>query len=170
MDRESKQGTIAGLAVSFRSDDAIITEYRGLTVAQLSTLRTSLAGNARYKVTKNTLARKAAAEAELNLAQILAGPTAIAFVTGDVTQAAKTLLDFAKGNPQLAIKGGVLDGRELTAAEVGKLADLEPRDVLLAKLAGAMKTQQSKAAATFAAPVAQMARLAQALRVKKEGE
>jgi large subunit ribosomal protein L10 len=148
----------------------VLTEYRGLTVAQMSELRSALKGNATFTVTKNTLAKVAATEAGVGdqVAAMLSGPSAIAFVDGDVAQAAKGLLDFAKANPLLIIKGGVLDGKALTAAEVGKLADLEPREVLLAKLAGAMKATQAKAAGTFNALPTQMALLADALRAKVE--
>ena len=154
------------------SSGAVLTEYRGLTVAQLSELRGKLAGNATFNVTKNTLAKVAATNAGVGdaVAPMLTGPSAIAFVDGDVAQAAKGLLDFAKANPLLIIKGGVLDGKALTAAEVGKLADLEPREVLLAKLAGAMKANLSKAAALFNAPASQVARLAAALQEKKANE
>jgi large subunit ribosomal protein L10 len=141
-------------------------------VAQLKELRGSLAGNATFSVVKNTLTKIAATEAGVGdeLGPLLSGPSAIAFVSGDVAQAAKGLLNFAKANPLLVIKGGVLDGKALTAAEVGKLADLEPRDVLLAKLAGAMKASMSNAAATFNALPTQMALLADALRAKVEAE
>lgn len=152
------------------SSGAVLTEYRGLTVAQLSELRGNLKGNATFTVTKNTLAKVAATNAGVGdaVTPMLTGPSAIAFVEGDVAQAAKGLLDFAKANPLLVIKGGVLDGKALTAAEIGKLADLEPREVLLAKLAGAMKASMSNAAATFNALPTQMALLADALRAKLE--
>ena len=152
------------------SSGAVLTEYRGLTVAQLSELRGNLKGNATFTVTKNTLAKVAATNAGLGdqVSPMLSGPSAIAFVDGDVAQAAKGLLDFAKANPLLVIKGGVLDGKALTPAEVGKLADLEPREVLLAKLAGAMKASMANAAATFNALPTQMALLADALRAKVE--
>ena len=152
------------------SSGAVLTEYRGLTVAQLRELRGNLKGNATFTVTKNTLAKVAATNAGLGdqVSSMLSGPSAIAFVDGDVAQAAKGLLDFAKANPLLIIKGGVLDGKALTPAEVGKLADLEPRDVLLAKLAGAMKASMAGAAATFNALPTQMALLADALRAMVE--
>jgi large subunit ribosomal protein L10 len=154
------------------SSGAVLTEYRGLTVAQLSELRGALRGNATFTVTKNTLAKVAATNAGIGeaVAPMLSGPSAIAFVEGDVAQAAKGLLDFAKANPLLVIKGGVLDGKALSPAEVGKLADLEPREVLLAKLAGAMKASMAGAAATFNALPTQMALLADALRAKLEAE
>lgn len=171
MANAEKTAVIEDLTGKFRdSSGAVLTEYRGLTVAQLSELRGSLKGNATYTITKNTLAKLAATEAGLGdqVTSLLSGPSAIAFVDGDVAQAAKGLLDFAKANPLLVIKGGVLDGKALTPAEVGQLAELEPREVLLAKLAGAMKASMAGAAATFNALPTQMALLADALRVKLE--
>jgi len=171
MAKAEKATAVAGLTDKFRtSSGAVLTEYRGLTVAQMSELRGSLRGNATFAVTKNTLTKIAAREAGLGdaLETLLAGPSAIAFVDGDVAQAAKGLLDFAKANPLLVIKGGVLDGKAISAAEVSKLADLEPREVLLAKLAGAMKASMAGAAATFNALPTQMALLADALRAKAE--
>jgi len=171
MANAEKATAVAELTDRFRSSSgAVLTEYRGLTVAQLSELRGSLRGNATFTVTKNTLTKIAAREAGLGdqIESLLAGPSAIAFVDGDVAQAAKGLLDFAKTHPLLVIKGGVLDGKAITPAEVGKLADLEPREVLLAKLAGAMKASMAGAAATFNALPTQMALLADALRAKLE--
>jgi len=171
MANAEKTAVIEELASKFQnSSGAVLTEYRGLTVAQLKELRTALRGNATFSVTKNTLAKVAATQAGVGdeVASLLSGPSAIAFVDGDVAQAAKGLLDFAKANPLLVIKGGVLDGKALTAAEIGKLADLEPREVLLAKLAGAMKASMAGAAATFNALPTQMALLADALRAKLE--
>ena len=171
MAKAEKVTAVAELTDKFRtSSGAVLTEYRGLTVAQLSELRGSLRGNATFSVTKNTLTKIAAREAGLGdtIESLLAGPSAIAFVNGDVAQAAKGLLDFAKANPLLVIKGGVLDGKPLTPQEVSKLADLEPREVLLAKLAGAMKASMANAAATFNALPTQMALLADALRAKVE--
>jgi large subunit ribosomal protein L10 len=171
MANAEKTAMVEELTGKFRdSSGAVLTEYRGLTVAQLSELRGSLRGNATFSVVKNTLTKIAATEAGLGdqVAPMLSGPSAIAFVDGDVAQAAKGLLDFAKAHPLLVIKGGVLDGKPLTAAEVSKLADLEPREVLLAKLAGAMKASMSNAAATFNALPTQMALLADALRAKLE--
>ncbi len=171
MANAEKTAVIDDLASRFRdSGGAVLTEYRGLTVAQMSELRGSLKGNATFTVTKNTLAKVAATQAGVGdeVSSMLSGPSAIAFVDGDVAQAAKGLLDFAKANPLLVIKGGVLDGKALTAADVSKLADLEPREVLLAKLAGAMKASMAGAAATFNALPTQMALLADALRAKVE--
>jgi large subunit ribosomal protein L10 len=171
MANAEKTAAVEELTGKFRdSSGAVLTEYRGLTVAQMSELRGSLKGNATFAVVKNTLTKIAVQEAGLGdqLGSLLSGPSAIAFVEGDVAQAAKGLLDFAKANPLLVIKGGVLDGRALTPAEVGKLAELEPREVLLAKLAGAMKASMAGAAATFNALPTQMALLADALRAKVE--
>jgi large subunit ribosomal protein L10 len=146
---------------------AVITEYRGLTVKQISQLRRSLGKQTTYAVVKNTLTKRAAADAGLSIDDSLfTGPTAIAFVGGDPVEAAKGLRDFAKANPLLVIKGGVLEGKSLSAAEISKIADLESREVLLAKLAGAIKALPTKAAGLFQAPLSQMARLAKALEDK----
>ena len=169
MPNAEKVAEVAELTERFRdSSGAVLTEYRGLTVAQLAELRKSLRGQATFAVVKNTLTKIAVTEAGLTeqLSSLLVGPSAVAFVDGDVVEAAKGLRDFAKANPLLVIKGGVLDGKAITPAEIIKLADLEPRDVLLAKLAGAMKASLAGAAATFNALPVQMAQLAEALRAK----
>ena len=170
MAKAEKATAVAELTSSFNgSNAAVLTEYRGLTVAQLKQLRVSLGENAKFAVAKNTLTKIAATEAGFaGLDDLLAGPTAIAFVNGDVVEAAKGLRDFAKANPLLVIKGGVLDGKRLDATEITRLADLESREVLLAKLAGAIKAKQSTAAAMFAALPTNMAQLADALRAKRE--
>lgn len=170
MARTEKSATIAELTESFRSSSAaVLTEYRGLTVKQLTQLRSSLRGNATFAIVKNTLTRRAAAEAGVSaFDDQLTGPSAIAFVTGDPVETAKGLRDFAKANPQLVIKSGVLDGRAMTADEIRTLADLESREVLLAKLAGAMQASLSKAVYLFAAPLSQAARVVDALRAQKE--
>ena len=173
MARAEKATAVAELTERFQSSSgAVLTEYRGLTVAQLSELRQSLGTNATFSVVKNTLTKIAAAEAGVTteLTDLLSGPSAIAFVQGDVVEAAKGLRDFARTNPLLVIKGGVLDGKPLTPAEIAKLADLESREVLLAKLAGAMKASLAGAAATFAALPVQMARLLGALEQKRAAE
>jgi len=160
MPNAEKVADVAELTERFRgSSGAVLTEYRGLTVAQLAELRKSLGGNATFAVVKNTLTKIAVTEAGLTeqLSSLLVGPSAVAFVDGDVVEAAKGLRDFAKANPLLVIKGGVLDGKAITPAEIIKLADLEPREVLLAKLAGAMKASLAGAAATFNALPVQMA-------------
>jgi large subunit ribosomal protein L10 len=170
MPNAEKVAEVAELTERFRdSPGAVLTEYRGLTVAQLAELRRSLRGNVTFAVVKNTLTKIAVTEAGLTeqLSSLLVGPSAVAFVDGDVVEAAKGLRDFAKANPLLVIKGGVLDGKAITPAEIIKLADLEPRDVLLAKLAGAMKASLAGAAATFNALPVQMAQLAEALRAKR---
>ena len=170
MARPDKAATVAEITDRFRaSNAAVLTEYRGLTVAQLTQLRTTIGGHATYAVVKNTLTTIAAREAGISAFEAdLSGPTAIAFVTGDPVEAAKGLRDFARTNPALVIKGGVLDGRALTADEVRKLADLESREVLLAKLAGAMKASLTQAAYLFAAPLSQAVRTIDALRQKVE--
>jgi large subunit ribosomal protein L10 len=171
MPNPAKTAAVADLTSQFtNSSGAVLTEYRGLTVAQLADLRKSLAGNATFAVVKNTLTRIAVADAglEAQLGSLLTGPSAVAFVDGDVVQAARSLRDFAKANPLLVIKGGVLDGKALTPAEVARLADVEPREVLLAKLAGAMKATQARAASSFSALPVQMAQLVKALADKKE--
>ncbi|KWX02731.1 50S ribosomal protein L10 [Carbonactinospora thermoautotrophica] len=171
MARADKSAAIAELAEEFRSSSgAVLTEYRGLTVAQLRELRRNLGGNAKYTVVKNTLTRIAAREAGVTAFEdgLFTGPTAIAFIKGDPVETAKGLRDFAKANPHLVIKGGVLDGRPLSVEEITKLADLESREVLLAKLAGAMKASLANAAALFQAPLSQAARTIEALRQKAE--
>jgi large subunit ribosomal protein L10 len=170
MANAEKVAAVAELTERFTgSSGAVLTEYRGLTVAQLAELRRALGGNATFTVVKNTLTKIAVNEAGLDeqLSSMLVGPSAIAFVDGDVVEAAKGLRDFAKANPLLVIKGGVLDGKAMSPAEITKLADLEPREVLLAKLAGAMKASMAGAAATFNALPVQMAQLAEALRTKR---
>ncbi len=135
---------------------------------QVTDLRRTLGNEATYAIVKNTLTKRAAQDAGVVLDEsLLVGPTAIAFVTGDPVVAAKGLRDFARANPLLVIKGGVLDGKTLSAAEVARIADLESREVMLARLAGAMQALPSRAAALFQAPLAQMARLAKALEDKQ---
>jgi large subunit ribosomal protein L10 len=170
MARSDKAATVAELTNEFRtSSAAVLTEYRGLTVAQLKMLRRSLGATTTYAVVKNTLTRIAARDAGVvGFDSLLAGPSAIAFVKGDPVEAAKGLRDFSKTNPNLVIKGGYLDGKVLTSADIAKLADLEPREVLLAKLAGAMKASMSQAVSLFAAPLSQAARTVDALRQKVE--
>lgn len=172
MSRSDKAAAIAELSEKFRSSNAaVLTEYRGLTVKQLTELRSNLRGNATYAVVKNTLTELAAKDAGVDAFDgQLAGPSAIAFVEGDPVTVAKSLRDFAKANPLLVIKAGVLDGKALTPEEITKLADLESREVLLAKLAGAMKGSLNKAAYLFAAPLAQTARVVDALRQKVEAQ
>ncbi len=171
MARADKVTAVTELTERFQSSEgAVLTEYRGLTVAQLAELRGSLGDSATFTVVKNTLTKLAATEAGVagQLGDLLSGPSAIAFVKGDVVDAAKGLRDFSRANPLLVIKGGVLDGKAITPAEIERLAELEPREVLLARLAGGMKASMSKAAAVLNALPVQMAQLAEALRVKQE--
>jgi large subunit ribosomal protein L10 len=169
MARADKATAVADIAEQFKASTAtVVTEYRGLTVAHLAELRRSLAGSATYSVAKNTLVKRAASAAGIQgLDELFAGPTAIAFIQGEPVDAAKAIKNFAKDNKALVIKGGYMDGRALSVAEVERIADLESREVLLAKLAGAMKANLSKAAALFNAPASQVARLAAALQEKR---
>jgi len=169
MARPEKVAAVEDIADRFRGSSAsVVTEYRGLSMAQMTRLRRSLGDGATYRVAKNTLVKRAAADAGVEgLDELLVGPTAITFITGEIVDAAKALREFSRTNQALVIKGGYMDGRPLTVAEVNQLADLESREVLLAKLAGAMKANLSKAAALFAAPASQVARMAQALADKR---
>jgi large subunit ribosomal protein L10 len=172
MAHADKATAVADIAEQFRASTAtVITEYRGLSVANLADLRRSLAGSATYSVAKNTLIKRAALEAGIEgLDELFVGPTAIAFVSGEAVDAAKAIKTFAKEHKALVIKGGYMDGHALTVAEVERIADLESREVLLAKLAGAMKANLSKAAGLFNAPALQVARLAAALQEKRAAE
>jgi large subunit ribosomal protein L10 len=166
--RPDKAAAVAELTEAFRaSSAAVLTEYRGLTVKQLSDLRTALGADTSYAVVKNTLTKIAASEAGIDgLADLLTGPTAVAFVQGEPVTAAKALRDFARANPVLVVKGGVMEGKALTADEVRRLADLESREVLLGKMAGALLASLSNAVYLLNAPLAQAARLAGALQAK----
>jgi large subunit ribosomal protein L10 len=170
MARPDKAAAVAELTEQFRSSSAaVLTEYRGLTVAQLKELRRSLGEQTQYAVVKNTLTKIAAKEAGFDqIDGLLQGPSAIAFVQGDPVEAAKGLRDFAKVHPFLVIKGGVLEGKTLSGDEIKKLADLESREVLLAKMAGAMQASLQNAVSLFAAPLSQTARVIEALRQKAE--
>jgi large subunit ribosomal protein L10 len=165
----NKEATVAELTEKFSSSNAILlTEYRGLTVAQLKELRRSISADATYAVAKNTLLTIAAKNAGVTAFDgQLFGPSAIAFVHGDAVNVAKQLRDFAKANPLLVVKSGYLDGNALTADEVKKLAELETKEVLLAKAAGVLKASLFKAAYTFNAPLAQAVRTVDALRAKQ---
>src|ERR671916_888091 len=170
--RADKATAVAELTDHFRNSSAtVLTEYRGLTVSELTELRRALGGQTKYSVSKNTLAKRAAVDAGIDgLDELFTGPTALAFVSGDPVEAAKGLRAFAKAHPELVIKGGVFEGKAITADEVSKIADLESREVLLAKLAGAMKGNLTKAAGLFQAPLSQVARLAAALQEKKAAD
>ena len=166
----NKEASVAELTDLFRNSNAVLlTEYRGLTVAQLKSLRQSISEHATYAVVKNTLTKIAANAAGISaFDDQLAGPSAIAFVHGDTVAVAKSLRDFAKANPLLVVKSGYFDGNPLTEAEVMQLADLESREVLLGKLAGAFKASLFGAAYMFNAPLAQAVRTVDALREKQE--
>ena len=170
MKRPEKAEVIAQLTDQFRNADAVyLTEYRGLSVPQISDLREKLGTDTTYTVAKNTLARIAAKEAGVEgLDEYLAGPTAITFVKGDYVQAAKVLRDFAKTNKQLVVKGGFADGTVYDAEGVQKLADLESRETLLSKMAGALKGTMAKAAYAFTALPTKLVRTVDALREKQE--
>jgi large subunit ribosomal protein L10 len=170
MARADKATAVAELVESFHeAAGAVLTEYRGLTVKQLQDLRRALGENANYAVVKNTLTKIAAGQAGVEgFDDLLTGPTAIAFIRGDVVEAAKGLRDFARTNPALVIKGGVLDGKPLDAKEIAQLADLESREVLLGRVAGGMLASLSQAVYLLNAPLSQAVRLAAALRDKAE--
>ena len=159
MANPKKEAAVAELTEDFRSASAtVLTEYRGLTVTSMKALRRSLGADTKYSVVKNTLTKIAAKNAGVEISDdLLVGPSAVAFIKGDAIEAAKSLKNFQKENPLLIIKGGVFEGKTVTTAEIMKLADLESREVLLAKLAGAMKGTMAKAARTF-----------DALRLQKE--
>ena len=166
MPRPDKVSAVAEIADAFRtSNAAVLTEYRGLSVKELTQLRRALGAGTSFAIVKNTLTKIAAKDAGVDgLGELLTGPTAVAFVEGDPVEAAKGLRDFARTHPALVLKGGVLEGKPLSAQEIRRLADLESREVLLARLAGAMQGSLSKAIATIAAPLSQFARVAAALQ------
>ncbi|MDQ6934988.1 MAG: 50S ribosomal protein L10 [Actinomycetota bacterium] len=170
MARADKEAAVADIVEQFNdSAGAVLTDYRGLTVRQLQELRRSLGEDASYAVVKNTLTKIAAKQAgAIGVDELLSGPTAIAFISGDLVAAAKGLRDFARANPALVIKGGFVDGAPMAAAEIAKLADLESREVLLGRLAGAMLASLSQTVSLLNAPLAQAARLAGALQAKAE--
>jgi large subunit ribosomal protein L10 len=151
MARPDKAAAVAELTEDFKSSTAtVLTEYRGLTVTSMKELRRSLGATTKYSVVKNTLTKIAAKNAGVDISDdLLTGPSALAFVKGDPIDAAKAMKNFQKENPLLVIKGGIFEGKAVTTAEIMKLADLESREVLLSKLAGAMKGTMAKAARTF---------------------
>jgi large subunit ribosomal protein L10 len=161
MARPDKTTAVAELAEDFRTANAtVLTEYRGLSVTSMKELRRALGATTKYSVVKNTLTKIAAKDAGVEIADdLLTGPSAVAFIKGDPINAAKSLRDFAKENPFLVIKGGFYEGKPVTKEEIMQLANLESREVLLAKLAGAMKGSLAKAARVF-----------DALRIKLEAE
>lgn len=170
MANAEKTAAVEELAELFRnSSSAVFTEYRGLTVEEITNLRRALGENATYAVAKNTLTAIAAEQAGVTaLEGKLTGPTAIAFVSGETVDVAKVIRDFAKDHDKMVIKGGYMDGQPLDEADVIQLASLESRENLLSMMAGAMKGSLSKAAATFQAPIEKAVRLAEALREKQD--
>ena len=168
MARADKAAAVAEITEEFRASNAtVLTEYRGLTVGQLKQLRRSLGEDTTYAVVTNTLTKIAAKDAGVvGFDDLLVGPTAIAFIKGDAVAAAKGIDTFAKENPMLVIKGGMMDGKILTADDIKKLAKLESREVLLSKIAGAANATLAKAAALFQAPLSQAARTIAALEAK----
>ena len=172
MARADKAAAVAQITEEFRASNAtVLTEYRGLTVGQLKQLRRSLGQDTTYAVVKNTLTKIAAKDAGVvGFDDLLVGPTAIAFIKGDAVAAAKGIDTFAKENPMLVIKGGMMDGKILTAADIKKLAKLESREVLLSRIAGAANATLAKAAALFQAPLSQAARTIAALEAKVAAE
>lgn len=172
MAKPDKVAAVAEIADRFRNSSAtVVTEYTGLSVSQLSELRRALGNTAKYRVAKNTLVKRAAEDAGIEgLDELFVGPTAIAFIEGEPVEAAKALKNFAKDHSALVIKGGYMDGRPLSIAEIEQIADLETREVLLSKAAGVFKAKLSQAAALFQAPASQVARLAAALEDKRQSE
>lgn len=151
MAKSEKASAVSELAEDFRTSQAtLVTEYRGLSVTSMKALRRALGSTTKYSVVKNTLTKIAAREAGVPIPdEMLKGPSALAFVKGDPIDAARMLRDFSRENPFLVIKGGIYEGKAVTSEEVMQLANLESREVLLAKLAGAMKGSIAKAARVF---------------------
>lgn len=168
MAKPEKVTAVAEIADKFRnSSAAVVTQYTGLSVSQLAQLRRALGGSATYRITKNTLVRRAASDAGVEgMDDLFLGPTAIAFVEGEPVDAAKVLRDFAKEHNQLVIKGGYMDGRPIAASEIQQLAELDSRPVLLSKAAGAFKAKLSETAALLQEPASQVARMGAALKDK----
>ncbi|GAA3365253.1 MULTISPECIES: 50S ribosomal protein L10 [Saccharopolyspora] len=172
MAKPEKVDAVEEIASRFNTaTTTVVTEYRGLSMAQLGQLRTALGEGTTYRVAKNTLVKRAAEQSGVEgLDDLFVGPTAIAFIEGEPVDAAKALRDFAKDNQALVIKGGYMDGRAISVSEVERIADLDSREVTLSKLAGALKGKLNQTAGLFAAPASQVARLAAALQEKKGAE
>ena len=171
MAKPEKVNAVDEIATRFNdATAAVITEYRGLSMAQLGELRRALGEDTTYRVAKNTLVKRAAEQSGVEgLDDLFVGPTAIAFIQGEPVEAAKALKEFTKTNTSLVIKGGYMDGRPISVSEVDAIADLDSREATLGKLAGAMKAKLSETASLFAAPASQVARMTSALQEKKEG-
>ena len=170
MSNPKNTASLAELKARFeQADSAVLTEYRGLTVAETTTLRRALGADVTYSVAKNTMIKLAAKEAGVEFDDsLLTGPTAIAFIQGEAVDVAKAMKDFGKDHQNFVIKGGYMDGGALSAAQVEAIAELDNRETTLAKLAGAMQGSLAKAAGLFNAPASQVARLAVALQEKKD--
>jgi large subunit ribosomal protein L10 len=154
-----------------RSNALLLTEYRGLTVSEITTLRRSLReADASFAVVKNTLMQRAAAEAGLEIADLLTGPSAVAFVGGDAVTAAKQIKSVAKQFPSLVLKGGFMDGQVLSADDANRLADLESRDVMLSKIAGLLKGEMSRAGSMFVSVPSRFLSLLEAFQEQRPGE
>jgi large subunit ribosomal protein L10 len=172
MPRTEKLERVAELKQRIEGSNALLlTEYRGLTVSEITTLRRSLRdADASFAVVKNTLMQRAAAEAGLELADLLTGPSAVAFVGGDAVTAAKQIKAATKQFPTLVLKGGFMDGQVLSAADANRLADLESREVMLSKIAGLLKGEMSRAASMFASVPSQFLSLLEAFKDQMPGE
>ena len=173
MPKAEKVERVAELKGRIEASEALLlAEYRGLTVADITALRRSLAeGGTRFSVVKNTLMQRAVAESGRNdLVGLIEGPSAVAFVAGDPVAAAKTVVDAAKKYPTLVLKGGYLDGKVLSADEARSLAELEPRDVMLSKVAGLVKNEISRAAAVLVSAQAKFLSLLEAFKEKVPGD
>lgn len=169
MPKAEKLERVARLKERIEESDALLlTEYRGLTVSDIMSLRRSLAeGGASFAVVKNTLMQRAAAESGIDeLHELLAGPSAVAFISGDPVAAAKRVVESSKKFPTLVLKGGYLDGKVLSAEEARQLAELEPREVMLSKVAGLLKGEMSRAAAMFVAAQSKFLSLLEAYKEK----
>lgn len=169
MPKAEKIERVAELKAGIEGSDALLlTEYRGLTVSDITELRRSLAeGGTRFAVVKNTLMQRAAADASIDeLESLLEGPTAVAFIAGDPVAAAKKVVEAAKKFPTLILKGGYMDGKVLSADEAKGLADLEPREVMLSKIAGLLKGEMSRAAAMFVTAQSKFLSLLEAYKAK----
>ena len=172
MPRTEKLERVAELKRQIEGSNALLlTEYRGLTVSEITTLRRSLRdADASFAVVKNTLMQRAAAEAGLEIADLLTGPSAVAFVGGDAVTAAKQIKSVAKQFPSLVLKGGFMDGQVLSADDANRLADLESRDVMLSKIAGLLKGEMSRAASMFVSVPSRFLSLLEAFQERLPGE
>ena len=173
MPKQEKVERVAELTQRIQGSDALLlTEYRGLTVSEITELRRSLGeGGTKFQVVKNTLMRRAVNDAGVaELESLLEGPSAVAFVEGDPVAAAKSVVDAAKKFPTLVLKGGHMDGKMLSADDAKALAALESREVMLSKIAGLMKSEMSKAAALFVGAQSKFLSLLEAYKEKVPGE